>query len=249
MVRQHPALLSERGRRPLAPAGLAAAFLIAWGYLSRYLPAPPVRADILLSSAVVLGAVAVFVHGLLPLRALGRRLPLLALAALPLAALFVWLGQVPLANVCKVMGAAALGLWIAAELEQVSWIVLVAVLSAAVDAFSVAAGPTKVLLDQGPVLVGYFVVGITWLGYPVSVAYTALGVPDIIFFSLYTGACARFHLRLRATMAAMVVSFVLTIAAAMWFRALPALPLLSAAFLLANADLLWARLRRTGGSS
>jgi hypothetical protein len=42
----------------------------------------------------------------------------------------------------------------------------------------------------------------------------------------------------------MVGSFLATIAAAMWWTALPALPLLSVAFLGVNADLLWGRLRR-----
>jgi hypothetical protein len=43
----------------------------------------------------------------------------------------------------------------------------------------------------------------------------------------------------------MVASFVLTIVAALWWEALPALPLLSVAFLAVNADRLW-RLRGAG---
>jgi hypothetical protein len=45
----------------------------------------------------------------------------------------------------------------------------------------------------------------------------------------------------------MVVSFLATIAAAMWWTALPALPLLSVAFLAVNGDLLWRKLRRGEG--
>jgi len=231
----------------LAPAVVAGALIVLWGLLSSSLPALPVRADIMLSSALVLSLVAVLVWGLLPLHALGRRLPLLTAAALPLAILFVWLGWVPLANVAKVVAAAALGIWIAEELEKLSWIVIVAVVSAAVDVVSVAAGPTKAILDQGPVVVGYFTVAVTWAGYTYREAYTGLGISDVIFLALYLGAARRFGLRVGWSAVAMVASFLATIAAAMWWTALPALPLLSVAFLAVNGDLLWKKLRRGDG--
>lgn len=231
----------------LVPAVVAGALIVLWGFLSSRLPAPPVRADIMLSSALVLSLVAVLVWGLLPLHALGRRLPLLTAAALPLAILFVWLGWAPLANVAKVVAAAALGIWIAEELEKLSWIVIVAVVSAAVDVVSVAAGPTKAILDKGPVVVGYFTVAVTWAGYTYSEAYTGLGISDVIFLALYLGSARRFGLRVGWSAVAMVVSFLATIAAAMWWTALPALPLLSVAFLAVNGDLLWRKLRRGGG--
>lgn len=231
----------------LAPTVVAGALIVLWGLLSSRLPAPPVRADIMLSSALVLSLVAVLVWGLLPLHALGRRLPLLTAAALPLAILFVWLGWAPLANVAKVVAAAALGIWIAEELEKLSWIVIAAVVSAAVDVVSVAAGPTKAILDKGPVVVGYFTVAVTWAGYTYSEAYTGLGISDVIFLALYLGSARRFGLRVGWSAVAMVVSFLATIAAAMWWTALPALPLLSVAFLAVNGDLLWRKLRRGGG--
>ncbi len=233
----------------LAPALVAGALIVLWGFLSSRLPAPPVRADIMLSSALVLSLVAVLVWGLLPLHTLGRRLPLLTAAALPLAILFVWLGWVPLANVAKVVAAAALGMWIAEELEKLSWIVVVAVISAVVDVVSVAAGPTKAILGQGPVVVGYFTVAVTWAGYSYSEAYTGLGISDVIFLALYLGAARRFGLRVGWSAVAMVVSFLATIAAAMWWTALPALPLLSVAFLAVNGDLLWRKLRRDGAAA
>jgi hypothetical protein len=221
--------------------------IILWGYLSSRLPALPVRANIMLSSALVLSLVAVLVWGLLPLHTLGHRLPLLTVVALPLAILFVWLGWVPLANVAKVVAAAALGIWIAEELEKLSWIVIVAVVSAAVDIVSVAAGPTKAILEQGPVVVGYFTIAVTWAGYTYSEAYTGLGISDVIFLALYLGAARRFGLRVGWSAVAMVVSFLATVAAAMWWTALPALPLLSVAFLAVNGDLLWTKLRQGEG--
>ena len=217
----------------------ATAVLLGWGFGSSQLPSLPIRLDIMVSSAVVLTAVAALVWGMLPLRTFGRRLPLVALAALPLAVLFVWLGWVPAANVAKVVFAAALGIWIAGELERVSWIVLVAAVSAAVDIVSVAAGPTKAILDKGPVVVGYFTVAVTWAGYTYAEAFTGLGVSDVIFFALYLAAAQRFGLRTGWSAVAMVASFLGTIAMAMWWTALPALPLLSLAFLAVNADLLY----------
>jgi hypothetical protein len=222
--------------------------LLAWGFGSSSLPAIPVRADIMVSSAVVLSAAAALVWGMLPFAALGRRLPLVALAALPCAILFVWLGWVPAANVAKVVLAGALGIWIAGELERLSWIVIVAAVSAAVDVVSVAAGPTKAILEKGPVVVGWFTVAVTWLGYSYSEAYTGLGTSDVLFFALYLAAARRFGLRTGWSAVAMVASFLGTIAAAMYWTALPALPLLSVAFLAVNADLILGR-SRSGGEA
>jgi hypothetical protein len=44
-------------RRLILPAA-AIAVLLAWGFGSRLLPAPPIRVNIMLSSAIVLSAVA-----------------------------------------------------------------------------------------------------------------------------------------------------------------------------------------------
>jgi hypothetical protein len=230
--------------RRLAPPATAGTLIVLWGFFSALLPALPVRLDIMVSSAVVLSLAGFLVWGLLPLRGLGRRLPLLTVAALPLAVLFVWVGWVPPANVAKIVAAGALGIWIAEELERVSWVVLVAVVSAFVDIASVAAGPTKAILAKGPVVVGYFTVAVTWLGYTYHEAFSALGVSDMIFFALYLGAARRFGLRAGWSAVAMVASFLVTIAAAMWWTALPALPLLAVAFLAVNGDLLWRMIRR-----
>ena len=235
--------------RPIVVPAVAVSVLLAWGFGSSLLPAPPTRVNIMLSSAVVLTAAAALVWGMLPLAAVGRRLPLIAAAALPCAVAFVWLGWVPPANVAKVVFAAALGIWIANELERLSWVVIVAAVSAAVDIVSVAAGPTKAILEKGPVVVGWFTLAVTWLGHSYSEAYTGLGTSDVLFFALYLGAARRFGLRTGWSAVAMVASFLGTIALAMSWTALPALPLLSAAFLAVNADLVVRWLRRGGGAA
>jgi hypothetical protein len=60
------------------------------------------------------------------------------------------------------------------------------------DVLSVYLGPTKVLIDQGPRVIGAFTVALAWFGYRPDEAYTALGVADFIFFALYLGAARRF---------------------------------------------------------
>jgi hypothetical protein len=76
-----------------------------------------------------------------------------------------------------------------------------------------------------------------------------LGLPDVLFFSLFLGATARFGLRRKATWLALVGSLGLTTLLAVYadpFKTsgLPALPGISLAFLAVNADLIWRRLRR-----
>ena len=72
-----------------------------------------------------------------------------------------------------------------------------------------------------------------------------LGLPDLLFFALFLAASARWKLRPRLTWLLLTLSFGATLALAVWrdLGGLPALPLLALGFLLANADLLWSRVR------
>lgn len=74
-----------------------------------------------------------------------------------------------------------------------------------------------------------------------------LGLPDVLFFSLFLAAAARFGLRVPWTWLAGVLSFGVTMTLAIGFdvNGLPALPLLSLAFMLPNADLLWREARKS----
>ncbi len=81
-----------------------------------------------------------------------------------------------------------------------------------------------------------------------SPAAAGLGVSDVIFFGLFLAGAARFGLRPRLTWLALVISIGVTGVVAVYgdffgLNGLPALPGLSLAFLLVNADLLWRRLR------
>jgi hypothetical protein len=146
------------------------------------------------------------------------------------------------ANFTKLAAVAAAGWWFLGFFESVSWVLLVALLIVPVDIISVERGPTKHIVEEQPELFD-----LLSIGFPIPGERTSaqLGLPDILFFALFLAAAARFGLRVGWTWAAMVLSFGLTLAAAVWLEVggLAALPLLSAAFLLANIDLLWRSFR------
>ncbi len=142
----------------------------------------------------------------------------------------------PLANVAKVVGASALGLWVAENLERASWVVLVAAVSAVVDVLSVYGGPTTELLEEDQ-LVGYFTRALTWFGYASTDGLHSAGHQRRGLLQPLS--------RRRATLRAARRRRVLwrwwprsspPSSLALWWEALPALPLLSVAFLAVNAD-------------
>ena len=67
----------------------------------------------------------------------------------------------------------------------------------------------------------------------------------MLFFSLFLASAAQFGLRVGLSWVLMTASFGVTVALAVWLDlgGLPALPLLSLGFLLANGDLLWSQMR------
>lgn len=228
--------------RRLGRAFAAAAAFALYTACSRFIPAlDPLRVDIVVSMLVALPLMTLLLSCLSPLRDVGHRLLLVAAVALGLAVLLTYVGWLPGANVAKAVFAASLGLWLSAQIDSLPVIALVAVVAALADSFSVltAAGPTNTLLTKAPQVVEYFAVALAWFGYSYRDGYSAIGTSDLIFFSLFLGAALRFRLRVTATVVAMTFSFLATVFLALWARALPALPLLSVAFLVTNADLLW----------
>ena len=172
----------------------------------------------------------------------------LGLALLGLVVLTVVLERLDLelaANFSKFAAVTVAGWWFLAFFDSVSWVLAVALLIVPVDTFSVARGPTRYIVEDRPEVFTALSVG-----FPIPGEHDSakLGLPDVLFFALFLGAAERFGLRTGWTWLAMVLSFGATLAAAVWLGVggLPALPLLSAAFVLVNADLLWRayRLRR-----
>jgi hypothetical protein len=175
----------------------------------------------------------------LPLRATGSRD--LALAAVAFVLLTVILESVDLdiaANFVKIAAVVAVGWWFLGFFEALSWVLLVALLIIPVDSFSVARGPTKEIVENQPEVFNALSIAFPLPGQHSS---AQLGLPDFLFFSLFLGAADRFGLRVNWTWVTMTLSFGTTLALAVAFdvAGLPALPLLSAAFILTNADLIW----------
>ena len=151
-------------------------------------------------------------------------------------------------NFAKLAGVSLVGFWFLRYFETVAWVVLVAAIVPLVDAYSVARGPTKVIVQHHEQVFTSLS-----FAFPIPGERSAanLGLPDLLFFALFLAAAARFTLRPAWTWVAMVASFGGTIALAVSgalerifnLGGLPALPLLSIAFLLVNGDLLWRHLR------
>ena len=223
-------------RRAAAFTGLAVA-LAAYYATSEFWPNVSTWWDVVFLGLALVPAVFGLVYAFLPFwRAPLPHLALLALAFVAAAVAFQVAGLVDLASFAK-LGAAAAGAFVfLAVFESAAWVALIAALIPWVDIYSVFWGPTSKILKHPK--------GVSALsfGFPIpgEDGVASLGLPDLLFFALFLGAAARFRLRVAATFVLMALSFGATTALAAWTdRALPATPLLSIGFLLANGDLLW----------
>ena len=231
-----------RHPRALAVAGLLAALGLYYWLVDR-LPDVDTLGAFLLASLALVPAVFALVWLALPLRAWRGTLAV-ALAFGLLAVVWTSSELDVLANFAKLAAVTALAFWFLSYFERVSWVVLIAALIPVVDALSVWRGPTRHIVTEEPQ-----VFDLLSFAFPVPrTGSFDLGLPDILFFTLFLGAAARWGLRVKWTWLAMVTSFAVTVALAIWvdpfgIGGLPALPGLSLAFLLANADLLWRQLR------
>jgi hypothetical protein len=194
------------------------------------------------SAAVVsLPLVAAMAFGVLP----WRRRPALELAVAALAGVAVavaatQLHLVALASVAKVIAAALAGTLAARAFGHPLEVAAVATLIIAVDAYSVFAGPTRDIIAHHPNVLDAFSV----LAPSAGGGSGALGVTDVVFLALFAAATLRFELARGPTLLLMGASFGATFALSAWLdRPLPALPLLSAAFLAVNARELLRRRR------
>jgi hypothetical protein len=198
--------------------------------------------DVAWLAVVLIPAVFGVVWFLLPFwQARGLFLVAAAFAVLSVLLSLAELGA--LANFSKLVTMTLVGFWFLTFFESVLWVGLVAAAIPLVDALSVWRGPTRHIVDEEPQI-------FTTLSFafriPGERPTANLGLPDLLFFALFLAAAARFRLRPGWTWVAMTASFGLTIVLTVAFDVigLPALPLLSLAFLAANADLLWRAVKR-----
>ena len=224
-----------------AAAVLAILVVLAWYYaVSEDLPTLGLWADVVFLTFGLIPLTFSLVWLALPFR---RRAGMtgLAWAALSLVGVSVVLEVVNLdiaANFVKIAAVVAVAWWFLSFFEALSWVLLIAVLIIPVDIFSVARGPTKEIVENQPQVFNALSISFPLPGEHNS---AQLGLPDVLFFSLFLGAADRFGLRIGLTWLLMALSFGATLALAVGFdiSGLPALPLLSVAFVLANADHLW----------
>jgi hypothetical protein len=233
------------GTRRLVALGTLAAALAAYFGLHESLPNIPLWWDIALLSFVLIPAVFATVYVLLPFwNARGAALVGVSFAAL---AIVLDAAGVDGGGSFAKLGAATFLAWSFLSLfETVSWVVLVAAIVPWVDAFSVFRGPTKAIVTHKRGIFDHLS-----FAFPVpGQSSTAnLGIPDLVFFALFLAAAVRWRLRPRLSWLLLVASFGATIALAVWLNVgglhgLPALPLLSLAFFLANGDVVWRRMHR-----
>ncbi len=169
-------------------------------------------------------------------------LPAVILAGGGLAVLLEAFDLEVTADLAKLAAVTAAGWFFLRFFEEVGWVLLVALLIVPVDIFSVARGPTRQIINERPDVFDRLSIS---FHVPAEANYADLGLPDVLFFALFLGAAVRFHLRPGLTWIACTAGLALTLPIAVAFNlsGLPALPFISAGFVLANADLLWHQLR------
>jgi hypothetical protein len=227
-------------RRGAAFVALAAA-LAAYFTFHEKLPEISVWWDVAVIAALVIPAVFATVGLLLPLRK-SRGRWLAAIVFIGLAIAFSVVNWEEPASFAKLAAATFVGWLFLDFFEEASWVVIVALIIPWVDAYSVWRGPTNTIVEHHE---GVFERLSFAFPVPGENQTANLGIPDLLFFALFLAAAAQFKLRTKLTWLLMTASFGVTIAIAVWLDlgGLPALPLLSLGFLLANGDLLWRRLR------
>jgi hypothetical protein len=223
-----------------AAAVLAVLILLALYYaFSEHLPALREWGDVAFLALGLMPLTLSLIGLALPLRrSASRALTVAAVAFVLIALLLEALDLDIAANFVKIAAVASVAWWFLGFFEALSWVLLVALLIIPVDSFSVARGPTKEIVENQPQVFDALSIAFPLPGQHSS---AQLGLPDFLFFALFLGAADRFGLRVGWTWLAMALSFgaTLTLAVAFDVAGLPALPLLSAAFILTNADLIW----------
>jgi hypothetical protein len=228
-------------RRALAFIGLAAA-LTAYYFAADSIPRISVWWDVALLACVLMPAVFLFDWLLLPLSRARGLLPT-ALASGVLAVLGE-LGELDvLANFAKLAAVTLFAFWFLAFFEELALLALVALVIPFIDAYSVFRGPTGNLVEHHSSLFNHLSF---FFALPHEHDDPRLGIPDLLFFALFLAAAARFRLRTGWTWLGMLAGLGATVAITVWADAsgLPALPAISAGFLLPNDARIWTHVHR-----
>jgi hypothetical protein len=219
--------------RRVAAVLAAVGLWLAWTSAAPRLSRPGDAAVVATAAAIALPllCLAIVVYAAL-LRDRPRLQAAVAIGGLALAAWGIYASHGEPAAAGKLLAAASIGLLAAAVFERSWQVALVALLVIVVDTWSVYAGPTHALLQGDRQQLSWFTVPLAGAG--VSSA-GAIGSVDLLFLALFTAAAWRFHLRPAVTIPLCVASLPATYVLANAIgQDLPALPLLSIAFVLPN---------------
>ena len=216
------------------------ASLAAWFEAAPHLHRLSLWQDVALVGIVLMPAFFALSWLALPLRE-NRLLPV---AVFALGAAAVGFGAAHLnvlSNFAK-FGALTLLGWLFLRLfEGLYLAVIVALVVPWIDAYSVWRGPTRAITDHHPAVFTKLSIAFVVPNSPPA----RLGLPDVLFFSVFLAASARFALRPFWTWFGMCAGLAITIALTTYWSTggLPALPAISLGFLLPNVDLIWKQLR------
>jgi len=198
---------------------------------------------VLVAGAIGLLLVAATTLALLPAHDAPFGLSLILLGAGLLAGALNAAGVGAGANVVEALLAASVGLLFARALSAPAIAVAVPVFVAAVDAWSVTSGPSERLLAGGTGASDPLSFDLPAWGDAGSAGH--VGATDAVFVAMFASWAWRHDLRRGATICGLVLGLVATLVLGVVLdRAIPALPLLAAGYLLPNADRLAASLRR-----
>nr|MDQ3038079.1 hypothetical protein [Myxococcota bacterium] len=134
------------------------------------------------------------------------------------------------------VGGGVAGAVVGGRIQHAGHLSVVAVVSSIADAWSVMApeGPSAAVVQQAPLL------SVLALPFPMlgtDAIEPLLGVGDVVFVALYLTVSRRFELGLGRTIAALAIAFAATAMTVIALeRAIPALPFLGAAMLIAHRE-------------
>ena len=142
-----------------------------------------------------------------------------------------------LATPLKALAALAIGWALARLVSTPRQLVALALLAAVVDAVSVAAGPSRSIVEDGSDSFERIA-----LHLPPWDAQALLGPVDVVFLALFIAGAAKVGLRTGATAVAVVTGLVIAVGVALGTDAgLPAIPFMAAGLLIVNLDRLRGR--------
>ncbi len=230
------------------PAALlaGAACALAYALLAPLLPElAPGDATFLVAGVAGVLSVAAAALGTLPLAGHPALCGLLLLGALPLTAALQAAGAGPAANAPEALAAASLGLLLAHALGSPAAALAVPLFVAAIDVWSVLAGPTQRLLETGGDGVDALTFALPAWGRDALAG--RLGLVDAAFLAMFAAWGGRYGRPGAPTVAGLLAGLVGAVALGVALdAAVPVLPALAAGFLAVNAAPLLARVRAGG---